>query len=608
MPLLSVINKEGAVNFFILVLILVFNASCSVVNDEEEVSSNNFEDSVVITKPTNSSNNDDYDVDGISNDDDPEPFVANLPNLSVENIGRVELSFRLKNNSENIGHSLVFEQNRSDKIDPVFIKSKLFHLSYKVLLNENINLSDHINSADSEVFTLTKWNRGELYKSKHLVEKSIDALDPLGGSFLYTFNLKKSDSLFTVSDIQVDIVSIPKGSKKDLSQAGRLITLKSTNGGYVSFEKDDEIKTAQLFSFGHKKEYLKKIIDDGNEIGSLIKDYKYSFNNKEFLYTDQISKIRSNNANFVIIDPEGNRIQKFISPDSNYSFLEALSTFSRIEQTNGRIDSFFGVKNDLSDIIDWSNINVDDLALGGWVYFSSENTSLNSKIAKGQTYVAVYLKLKDIIEFHQENLQFEAKDKKNFNTLFFSEKPFPNMGIEGIFSYKVISPYRASTETRTTPCHGEYTYKQCEVIERRRVCYNPRGTVKTCSYEHTNIAYSHNSLKSLDEIYKALLLSSDQKEFSSNEIKELVDVLPIDENSFFLGFRSNELAGLYSGLKLSFSNLKGDNIHYGVTSGPSPHFPSDSWDHVLFGWDQPPKHETGTLREYLVDYNYFLTR
>lgn len=360
-------------------------SSCSIVKED------NTTEVIKETVVQNDALISDIDMDGISDDIDPDPYIANIPSLSITMVHKSLLGYL---NRDNFNHYIFNFLDNNSLENESFLKRTLLNLSFKETRSENVDIKKIMSFNTLYSFQMQNWDTSGYVQFYKEIDEYRDSVK-LNGAYLFSmFNINKKDDLFNVSDIIMDF-SIVSNNKETIENLKKDNILKKNNGETVKLYAD-EVISSSFYSYGHGRDEFNSFFTNKKFVMTTLKDFKYSYHGNVLNFSDQQKKIQKNNAHLIILCPDGEVKQLYISPKKKITVAQALEIFSPVAYTEGRINRFFFKENHYPSLIDWRMLTDAELDLEGWTYASSNRAGLNSLIKEGEIYLVTYSSLRGL--------------------------------------------------------------------------------------------------------------------------------------------------------------------------------------------------------------------
>lgn len=598
----------------ILTTLLITSSCFNLIKNKKNEDSNH----EIVHVSTIQNLNSDHDVipDSLDNEKD----ISNIPSLRVSELLLTEIKTGNALSSEFNKNILSFKKNRGNESSNSYASKKIEHLQYKLLTGQELDEKDMISENDINTFSLSNWSSLQ-QNIVSFLNKSTDFENDKLATIVSNLTISKKDELFSVLDIKTSIASLKNFTSLKTYTP---FTLVSRDGRELEIGESEKDRPGILKKMAISKDILTNVFKEGDNLGVVINDFSFKYNNKEYLYSAELEKIRQNTAEIIIKLPNGDVDRKFVVTNKSLTLGDALNRFfGDCIFSDGRIDIFLNESNDFSGVIDWNNLRQSDLNIGGWSWWASNNQRLNDPIMSNTVYVISYSKLSELIK-HRQQIEVKIVQEEKIGEIFKTERPIEGSSVGGILKIKAHTPSLSGKRDADFGCTvGVWRCLRWEYDERdrhrdrlispqREICkeWGHKNEHQSCRFNFYDLKWNWNHVSTdINEIYKLLKLTINNTIIDEYELKNIVKIQPIDNEFFYFELTLNdELASQAEDINLSIINPRHDSISWGGRSSEGPtHTYRYSEDRPLFrGWDGGfPTYQTPQELDYLVDGNIF---
>jgi len=347
----------------------------------------------------------DKDGDNITDSLDPEPNIANLPDISFSNV-QTTLTYLV-----NGGPTQVILNSEESVKTRDFLNSYLLREAYKASKSQDPDF-EALNS--KKLIGISKTTAQELF-TRHL---EISRLEEGGSSFSgngglntnFTLEVSFGEHVGQITNILLGF-NLTANFNKTLSNLNTRV-LSSSDNSPVSFSFEEaQAVTSNDISINLtdlSSENIKNAVKNGEGVVLSIEDFDLVYKEGALVqnatFSDLYESVRLKNAR-IIFSTEEETKEYFVTPDTNISaFLSQkhgeLINSGNIIQSIGSLDSAISLPINY-DGLDRESLENEYV----WIYATDSDDTLG-ELTQGKTYLLKYTKLKDLLE---SNFTLEKK-------------------------------------------------------------------------------------------------------------------------------------------------------------------------------------------------------
>ena len=379
------------------------------VEDEEGMISQVASVAINVTKAIDSDG--DLITDIQEKADGTDPYVANIPLVSLDGDFTSNISLKIKNptNGEIKSTGLVSDLSSSGNSP---LRRYLEYTSFQQYIGELGSISWNFDSRFLYLTLLSNWDTADRERKRFNIQQYIrnhhKFVDESGEFKLtYGFDLAKVQSVSRIDSLSVGICTLdrillqPVGVTRSVLQNGRNTTLEF---GDHSPEFHANLPLAINKLAPH---VIGDIISNGNELVGTIENFHLTLESGvQTNFKDLIKNIYKKTARIIVSKPDKTDVH-YVSPhivsadDSLLSVLKKLGPTIQLDDS-GTILSIGPYTTQFVESIDIYNIPLSYLDKGRWLFFSETKSGLKDSIEASKTYVFSYVTPRQMAYMHRK--------------------------------------------------------------------------------------------------------------------------------------------------------------------------------------------------------------
>jgi hypothetical protein len=405
-----------------LISILILSAGCSIKKKEQaKVSVNLLEQLRVLP---------DSDNDGISDEIESQtgtnPFIADIPRLSIGLVRDIEIGAIFRVDKENfLGSDFLFlkqeftETSDEGGGDLNFLKvlrKKVVINQYNHLRNVKTEKSDIIVNEDLRANILSSWDDGPFYKFLNDLPEKDRTMENTSGKFLANFKIELNDlkNVTEVSDISLKSYFYNYESMTEAEIYDHFLIKESGYKERFKLSGNDTYTPITVYPLIANElsstDILEKI-NERNELGIKFSDYSYMLSGVALNYKEVMDKVFDGNAKIIFSNGKKTEVY-FVSPSLTIENVLAQKGHKVILNKFGEVYSIDGQESLGKYPLDLDSITKDDLKRGIWSVFGDADSLAEQLKARG-TYVVSYSSVEEILNAGKKWVQLSESEFVN---------------------------------------------------------------------------------------------------------------------------------------------------------------------------------------------------
>ena len=384
--------------------------------------------------------------------DGTNPYVANVPLISLDGDFNSKISFKIKNPTNEEIKSIGLVSNFPNSNKPP-LRRYLESISFLQYTGKLGSTAWTFDARFLHLKTLSTWNMADRELKKYTVEQYVHSnhkfVDESGEfNLIYGFDLNKVQSVSKIDSLSVGIYTLDKILLQNIGVTRSVLQ----NGSNTTLEFDDN--SPQLYAnlplaINKLAPYvINDIISNGHELVGTIANFHIALkNNKQINFKDLVKNIYNKTARIIVSAPDKTDIY-YVSPhitDGDHSLLSVLKKLNLdIELDDSEtILSIGPYATKFIESIDIYKIPMVYLDKGRWLFFSETKSGLQDPIEVGKTYIFSYVTPKQMANMYRHEKELDKLPnfgKLTSNQLPISHTIFEEVRVGDIVTIKITAP------------------------------------------------------------------------------------------------------------------------------------------------------------------------
>lgn len=390
-------------------IVLVASIGCAFESDDENKEVDKPTSGIDTVVPTPNLKKD-SDGDGLTDDIDPRPYMADVPNVNIYRLYESSIKLKLDDKGLNTD-TLVLTDSGGNRRSSNFagyrnerLIERVLDLHYQKMTNPHFGPENVKNRLDLRtIFStpLSQWKDQNLYPFVHNI-KNNEGTGALPNTALVESSVSlevfKADGVTKLTEIDYAL----SDDALDWS-SGDVFRLTDNDGNMAIFEMNGASSTSRSSRAykASKVEELKTVVsslEKRSELAMEIADFKYTLHNKELKLSETLPRIESKTAMVVIFD--GEKVDyEFVTARGSVEDVFKSAFDNVIFDDQGRLLTVDGSRNELSFNTDFNEL--DELKLKQLSVTLIGASNGHEKVEGGGVYIASKAKGKELARMHQ---------------------------------------------------------------------------------------------------------------------------------------------------------------------------------------------------------------